>query len=113
MQSTTALSDAMKSLPQLTWLCKGFPVPNNTETSRFSANTQQTSRVERALPTRPTCWTGSAARSAIVTEEVIGLGRYGKTLTVLSSELIGQETAADEDEDEEDMVERWTPRFRR
>jgi Zn-dependent peptidase ImmA (M78 family) len=107
------LSDAMKSLPQLTWLCKGFPVPKNTETSRFSANTTNVKNGARAAnETDVLDWLGGT-RSAIVTEEVIGLARYGKTLTVLSSESIGQETAADEDEDEEDMVERWTPRFRR
>jgi len=34
-------------------------------------------------------WLGGT-RSATVTEEVVGLGRYGKTLTVLSSSAIGR-----------------------
>jgi hypothetical protein len=42
------------------------------------------------------------------------LGRYGKTLTVLSSESIGQEQRGFEEEDEEqDLREKWTPHFRR
>jgi hypothetical protein len=43
-------------------------------------------------------------------EEVIGLGRYGFTLTVLSSESLAESDDEDED-DEEETVERWTPRF--
>ena len=57
-------------------------------------------------------WLGGA-RSAVVTEEVIGLGRYGKTLTILSSEKIGRENEDNDDESDDDLVERWTPRFRR
>jgi hypothetical protein len=52
-------------------------------------------------------------RSSIVKEEVIGLGRYGKTLTVLSSRKIGQEAYADEGDDQVDLAERWTPRFKK
>ena len=42
-------------------------------------------------------------------EEVIGLGAYGKTLTVLSSAIFPD----DEEEEDEDLEERWTPRFRK
>lgn len=47
-------------------------------------------------------WLGGT-RSVVVTEEVIGLGRYGKTLTVLSSESIG---CIGEEDDDADLVER-------
>ena len=58
-------------------------------------------------------WLGGT-RSARVTEEVVGLGSYGKTLTVLSSEVIGQELPELDDESEDDdLRERWTPRFRK
>ena len=57
-------------------------------------------------------WLGGT-HSAGVTEEVVGLGRYGKTLTVLSSEIIGQELSELDDESEDDdLRDRWTPRFR-
>jgi hypothetical protein len=42
------------------------------------------------------------------TEEVLGLGRYGKTLTVITSSAF-----ADDVEEDEDLEESWTPRFRR
>jgi hypothetical protein len=47
-----------------------------------------------------------------ITEEIVGLGRYGKTLTILS---IDAEDVADDDEkdDDDDLEESWTPRFRR
>jgi hypothetical protein len=58
-------------------------------------------------------WLGGT-RSAIVTEEVVGLGRYGKTLTVLSSSRIGrEEDGLTDDDNDEEIAERWTPRFRR
>ncbi|MFX6258655.1 hypothetical protein ABTF80_21615, partial [Acinetobacter baumannii] len=57
-------------------------------------------------------WLGGR-RSSIVTEEVIGLGSYGKTLTVLSSRSIGNETYLEEGDDEDDLIERWTPRFKK
>jgi hypothetical protein len=44
-----------------------------------------------------------------VVEEVIGLGSYGKTLTVLT----GMEPPDEIEDDEEEIEESWTPRFRR
>ncbi|HDR9017861.1 ImmA/IrrE family metallo-endopeptidase [Burkholderia multivorans] len=107
------LSEAMKSLPDLTWLKRGSPVPTNTVTARFNADGSRVARAERDEEEIDVLdWLGGK-RSSIVKEEVIGLGRYGKTLTVLSSRKIGQEAYADEGDDEEDLVERWTPRFKK
>jgi len=48
------------------------------------------------------------------TMNFIGLGNYGKTLTVLSCPTVQDETYKDDDgDDDEDLLERWTPRFRR
>jgi hypothetical protein len=60
-----------------------------------------------------TTWLGGN-RHVKATEEVIGLGNYGKTLTLLYSETLSQTgvDASDEDEEQE-LVEKWTPRFRR
>lgn len=41
-----------------------------------------------------------------MTEEIIGFGDYGRTLTILSTE-----TFADDDEEDQDLEKRWTPRF--
>ena len=107
------LSEAMKSLPDLTWLKRGSPVPAKTATARFNADSARVLRADREEDEIDVLdWLGGK-RSSIVTEEVAGLGRYGKTLTVLSSRKIGHEAYADEGDDEDDLVERWTPRFKK
>jgi hypothetical protein len=58
-------------------------------------------------------WFGSD-RSHPATEEVISLRSPTELLTVLSSELlpVAEDDYGDDDE-EADLIERWTPRFRR
>lgn len=103
------LSDAMKTLPQLRWPRKGSPVPKGTETAQLNADSNRILIADRAANEIDVMeWLGGT-RSAMVIEEVVGLGRYGKTLTVLSSDSIGQEDDSETDDDEEN----WTPRFRR
>jgi hypothetical protein len=107
------LSEAMKSLPQLSWLKKGSPVPMGTETARLSAAPERVLKGDRAVNEIDVMdWLGGT-QSGIVTEEVVGLGRYGKTLTVLSSSAIGHEEDGGDDDDDDELAERWTPRFRR
>jgi hypothetical protein len=48
----------------------------------------------------------------ILSEEIVGLGSYGKTLTVLSSEKLGGDDGHGDDDDDR-LAESWTPRFRR
>ena len=58
-------------------------------------------------------WLGGT-RSTRVTEQVVGLGSYGKTLTVLTCPSIQDRIDEEQDNDDEDsLIERWTPRFRR
>jgi hypothetical protein len=105
------MSDAMKSLPQLTWLRKGTPVPSGTITARLNADKARVLNAERDIAEIDVQdWLGGQ-RSALVTEEVMGLGRYGKTLTVISSEAIGQDSEQDDVEEEENLERSWTPRF--
>ncbi len=108
------LSDTMKSLPQLAWIRKGSPVPEDTTTARFNASTKRVLAADRdADDIDVTMWLGGN-RHVQVTEEVIGLGRYGKTLTLLYSETLGQSNEDVPEEDEErHLMDRWTPRFRR
>jgi hypothetical protein len=59
-------------------------------------------------------WLGGA-RSIRATEQVVGLGKYGKTLTVLTCPSVQDETYQEEEDgdDDERLNERWTPRFHR
>ena len=106
------LSVAIKSLPEISWLRKGSPVPKNTGTAKLNADSDRILKAERTVKKIDVMdWLGGK-RSTMVTEEVIGLGQYGKTLTVLSSSTIGNEAdSGDADEDEAEMIERWSPRF--
>lgn len=83
-------------------------VPQETITERFHRNG---TLVERAAKERDEGmlrdWFGGDGRAEVM-EEVVGLGRYGRVLTVLTA----TSTADDEDEEEE-AEERWAPpRFR-
>lgn len=106
------LSDGMKSLPNLDWLKKGTPVPHSTCTHAFNADAKNVAGAERfedEIDVRQ--WLGGSNRERVV-EEVVGLGRYGKTLTILSSRSIGTDEESEDDEDER-LADSWTPKFRR
>ena len=108
------LSDTIKSLPDLTWLRKGHLVPQGTKTAEFNGDPARIANADRSeADIDISNWLGGS-RSVEATEEVIGLGRYGKTLTVLTCPSLVDKTYQDEDEDEDAYLqERWTPRFRR
>ena len=54
-------------------------------------------------------WFGGE-KTIVLEEEIVGLGSYGYTLTVLSSDLLADDPDEVEDE-EEKLVASWTPRF--
>lgn len=107
------MSDAMKTLPKLAWLRKGTKLPSGTGTARLAgdpAKVRAGERVRDEADVRD--WLGGTTSHGI-SEESIGLGGYGKVLTVLSSRTIGrEEDDLDEEEDEESLIKSWTPRFR-
>ena len=109
------LSDTMTGgLPQLTPPRKGSPVPSGTATHAFANGTAPGHNLRR---TEAECdvldWLGGN-RSLPATEEVLHLASYGKTLTLLTVASLLDETFQEEDEDEDaDLEERWTPHFRR
>lgn len=107
------LSDSMKLLPELTWPRKGSAVPTGTETTRFNKSPERIAQAARSESDIDIMdWLGGR-RSIEATEEVVGLGSYGKTLTVLTCpSLIDETYQGDDDEDGENLIDRWTPRFR-
>lgn len=107
------MSDPMKTLPKLAWLRKGTKLPAGTATARLAgdpAKVRTGARVTDEVDVRD--WLGGTTSQGIC-EESIGLGGYGKVLTILSSGSIGrEENDCDDDDDEEALVRKWTPRFR-
>lgn len=104
------MSDSFKRLGQLKFLRKGDPLPD-TGTRLFNAVrdnvTQGRSRCEQSSLA---AWFGGS-RDIGLDEEIVGLGSYGFTLSVLSSEAMPNDPYEDDDE-EAALLESWTPKFR-
>ncbi|MHB1104476.1 MAG: hypothetical protein ACYC0C_17220 [Devosia sp.] len=96
------MSESFKRLGKLAFLKKGTPLPDGI-TRRFN---EDPGKVLRARDGGDD-WFDGPARIAL-DEEVIGLGSYGYTLTVLSSEDIPE---APEDDEDERLEKSWTPKF--
>jgi uncharacterized protein DUF955 len=104
------MSDTLKELRGLTWINKGTPLPLSSATREFNQDADKVRRSERADGNgNLKDWFGGRLESDLY-EEVIGLGSYGRTLSVLTIEDLPDEEEAEEDED---LIESWTPRFRR
>ena len=102
-------SESFKNLGKLAFLRKGASLPIGA-TRRFNADAENVFRAERAVgETDLATWFDGQQRITL-DEEIIGLGNYGYTLTVLTSEELPEEPLGDEDEDAE-LERSWTPRF--
>lgn len=101
-------SDSLKDVGDLDWLEKGTPLPPSSATRQFNhviENVRSGSKAETTVNLQN--WFGGR-RSIEMLEEMVGLGSYGKTLTVLSPRESSDE---DDEEDDEALEESWTPRF--
>lgn len=108
------MSDGIKQARGLSFLRKGSPVPQGTLTYEFNAQPDniRTGKGDAGDGLLNSWLDGE--RTNRVTEEVVGLGKYGRTLTVLTCKSLSvrPEDEADAD-DEEELIESWTPRFKR
>jgi len=106
------MSESFKKLDKLTFLRKGSPLPA-THTLPFNMDTKNVAH------SRTTCGETSLAqwfsckRRLALDEEVIGLGSYGYTMTVLSSEELAVDPDDEDRDEEEQLLESWTPKFAR
>ena len=109
------MSDGLKQAKGLTYLRKGTPLPTSTATADFNVDPDNIASGKRASGDGLLNDWMDGDRSYRVTEEVVGLGHYGRTLTVLTCSSLSQRPEAEEDEDEEEaaLTESWTPRFRK
>ena len=103
------MSEPLMDFPDLDWISKGTPLPSGSISAAFNADRSNVVRAVRASGTSDLQdWFSGPHRQEVV-EEVVGLGRYGKTLTVLT----GMEPP-DEIEDDEDALDAsWDVKFRR
>lgn len=104
------MSESLKVFPGIDWLKKREGVPRGTATLAFNqtpGNVLRGARVEDASSLQ--AWFGGS-RHVDIAEDVVGLGRYGKTLTVLHSIELPDE---EDDEDEKRLIDSWTPKFKK
>jgi Zn-dependent peptidase ImmA (M78 family) len=102
-------SESFKNLGKLAFLRKGAPLPSGA-TQRFNADAANVLRAERAVgETDLATWFDGSGR-IVLDEEIFGLGKYGYTLTVLTSEALPEDPLDEGDEDAE-LERSWTPRF--
>jgi hypothetical protein len=104
------LSDTLCENRSLEWPKKGTALPARSATVGFNQESANISASRReSSATDLSHWVGGVAAAG--REEVIGLGRYGKTLTLITcSHAYPTE---DEAEDEESNSQPWGPRFHR
>lgn len=104
------MSDALRAGDGIDWIRKREAVPRNTPTFAFNQDGENVRRAVRIEDfSNLQAWFGGR-RNIEVCEDVIGLGRYGKTLTVLYNIELPD---ADEEEEEAALIDSWTPRFQR
>ena len=105
------MSDALKDVRGFNWIRKGEGLSTDTATFAFNQNPDNIRRSKRdECASELQSWF-SGDRSLSATEQVIGLGNYNKTLTVLTA--LDLEEQIEELDEEGQLVESWTPRFRR
>ena len=103
------LSEGFKRLGQITYPRKGAKLPDSA-TLNFNGDLQN------VLLGRSVCqqtslehWFGGPT-GCVLDEEVVGLGSYGFTLSVFSSEDLPDDLD-DEDDEEAALIENYTPKF--
>lgn len=105
------MSDTLKARPGLTWIKKNSGIPDGTATSRFNKDPKNVAQAKRVTSSSTMDAWFDCGGSMEVVEEVVGLGSYGRTLTVLWGESLPDpdEEEESEENDLENMLpsERW------
>lgn len=103
------MTDNFKALGKLKWLKTGMKLPASA-TARFNADRENiVGRNKTCGETDLGTWFDGSSRVSL-DEEVLGLGNYGFTLTILTGEALPDDPGQHEDEEAE-LLESWTPRF--
>lgn len=101
------LSLGLQELSSITWMRHGDPIPTGSTTARFNRDPQNIANGVRAEGCSMLDeWLDGAPRIEMK-EDVIGLGHYGKALTVLFTDA---EVESEDPDEEEDSFDRWQRR---
>lgn len=92
------LSEALRDIKELAWIRKGACLPKKSETYAFNGNPENVTKARKAEAwTRLDLWFDDGPEIEMK-EDVVGLGAYDRTLTV----LFADELPEPEDEDTDD-----------
>ena len=104
------MSDEFKEIKGLTWIKKDTLLPRSTVTSHFNSLDSNVLNAVKAEGEASLLDWFACNRQLDLYEEVVGLGGYRKTLTVLSIDDIPDQEEIDE---EEELEESWRPKFKK
>jgi len=94
MISFAFMSKPLKECPDVTWIRKGTGLPGKSATAAFNLGAANVVAGRRAMGTT-TFADWFDGDDTELTEEVVGLGEYGRTLTVLSADSLPAPPQAD------------------
>jgi hypothetical protein len=101
------MSRTLKDRRDLPWIKKNTVLPEGTATARFNRDQTNVAKARRVASTSTMeTWFDGGGDLKLV-EEVIGLGAYGRTLTVLCG--VSLSDPHEEDESDEDDLENMLP----
>ena len=107
------MSKRLRGVRGLTWPKKGSGLPSDTATANFNRNLENVLLGKRLTSTSNLGMWFDGLPEVVVGEDVVGLGEYGRTLTVLTTSDLpdgGDEAkVVEEEEDLENMLpsDRW------
>lgn len=104
------ISESLQELPGLDWPRKGSLIPAGTATRAFNQDSFKVAAGAREEAVSDISEWLSGKWDIEASEEVIGLGRYGRTLTVLTPT---ESFDIEELQAEEELEESWTPQFKK
>lgn len=104
------MSDTLREVKGLDWIKKGTLLAADCATRRLNSDEGKIASAECAEGSGTLQdWFGGSLQIDLY-EEAIGLGSYGRTLSVLTVDDLPDEEELEEDKE---LDESWTPRFRR
>jgi len=108
------MSKPLQDLRGLTWIRKNSGLPAGTATANFNKNEDNVRAGKRVVSTSTLDTWFDGGSTAELNEEIVGLGDYGKTLTVLWADSLPEpeEVEASEEREDEDLLpsQRWRER---
>jgi hypothetical protein len=104
------MTDSFKALGKLSFLRKGSYLPASA-TRDFNQNSDNVFNMKRTYAETTLYDWFDSSRQIILDEEVIGLGKYGYTLTILSSEDVYIDPEHEDYNEEEELEKSWTANF--